>query len=176
MLLVLPNRSIVPLWEARNATGKEKDQTTACRSAVVNDYNDYMVKSEPVTVRLSSDLDEWVTSEARRTRRPKGTVIEALAKEALRARQFPGIAFRGDDWERRPWIVGTGLDVWEVVRSYRDVQSVEEVASGGNVTVPQIRLALAYYDHFPDEIDDFIERDRRPLEVLRASYPTIEMV
>lgn len=134
-----------------------------------------MPKSEPLTLRLSPDLDEWVTSEAKRTRRPKSTVIEGLAREALRTRQFPGIAFRGDDWDRRAWIVGTSLDVWQVVRAYQDVGSAEDVVAGGSLTLAQLRLALAYYDRFPDEIDAHIERDRRPLDELRAAYPFIEV-
>lgn len=55
----------------------------------------------PFSVRLSTALDSAVTEEARRTKRSKGAVLEALAEEAMRARRFPGIAFRGDDWDRR---------------------------------------------------------------------------
>ena len=133
-----------------------------------------MAKSEPLTLRLSPDLDEWVTSEAKRIRRPKSTVIEGLAREALRTRQFPGIAFRGDDWDRRAWVVGTSLDVWQVVRAYQAVGSAEDVVTGGSLTLAQLRLALAYYERFPDEIDAHIDRDRRPLDELRAVYPFIE--
>ncbi len=34
-----------------------------------------------------------------------------LAEEAMKTRFFPGIAFRGVDWDRRPWVIGTALDV-----------------------------------------------------------------
>lgn len=46
--------------------------------------------------------DALIAAEARRTHRSKGAVIEGLAEEALRARMFPGIAFRGEDWDRCP--------------------------------------------------------------------------
>jgi hypothetical protein len=69
-------------------------------------------KSTPFSMRISKGLEEFVEREARRTGRSKGAVVEALADEALRMRLFPGIAFRGADWERRPWVIGTASDVW----------------------------------------------------------------
>ena len=133
-------------------------------------------KSEPFTLRLSSSLDALVTEEARRTRRSKGAVVAALAEEALRARLFPGIAFRGADWERRPWVIGTALDVWEIMRAYQDFGSVERMARETDLTERQIRLALAFYDRFPDEIDAAIAEDRRSLDELHTRFPTIDVL
>jgi uncharacterized protein (DUF433 family) len=103
-------------------------------------------------------------------------VVEALAGEALRARLFPGIAFRGTDWERRPWVIGTALDVWEIIRGYQDFGSIERVVAETDLTERQIKLALAYYERFPDEIDAAIAEDRRSLEELRDRYPTIDAI
>jgi uncharacterized protein (DUF433 family) len=133
-------------------------------------------KSEPFTLRLSRSMDALVTEEARRTRRSKGAVIEALAAEALRTRLFPGIAFRGADWERRPWLIGTAFDVWEVVRAYQDFGSVERMVAETDVSERQIRVALAYYDRFPEEIDTAIADDRRSLAELRRSFPTFDSI
>lgn len=133
-------------------------------------------KSEPFTLRLSRSMDALVTEEARRTRRSKGAVIEALAAEALRTRLFPGIAFRGVDWERRPWLIGTAFDVWEVVRAYQDFGSVERMVAETDVSERQIRVALAYYDRFPEEIDAAIADDRRSLAELRRSFPTFDSI
>jgi len=101
-------------------------------------------------------MDALVTEEARRTRRSKGAVVEALAAEAIRVRLFPGIAFRGADWECRPWLIGTALDIWEVIRAYQDFGSVERMLAETDVTERQIRLALAYYERFPEGIDEAI--------------------
>jgi uncharacterized protein (DUF433 family) len=135
-----------------------------------------MAKSEPITVRLSSELDRWVTDEARRTRRPKGTIVEALAEEALKARRFPGVAFRGDDWDRRAWMTGSALDVWEIVRAFQAGGSADELAGQGGLSERQIRMALAYYEHYPEEIEARLERDRRQLNELRAAYPGVEVI
>lgn len=130
-------------------------------------------KSAPVSVRISKSLEALIDSEARRTGRSRSAVLEALAAEALRMRLFPGIAFRGADWERRAWVIGTALDVWQIVDAHRDIGSVEAMAAGGAASERQIRLALAYYDRFPEEIDAAIAENRRPIEQLRDELPFI---
>jgi uncharacterized protein (DUF433 family) len=133
-------------------------------------------KSAPFTLRLSPSLDALVTEEARRTQRSKGAIVEALAEEAARTRLFPGIAFRGTDWDRRPWVIGTALDVWEIIRAYQDFDSFERMLEESYLTEAQLRLALAYYQRFPEEIDAIIADDRRSLDELREAFPTIEVL
>lgn len=131
-------------------------------------------KSHPFSMRLSRVTDELVTREAKRTRRSKGAVVESLAEEALRARRFPGIAFRGTDWNRRPWVIGTALDVWEIVGATRAFDSPEAAADTTDLTEAHVRLALAYYEAFPQEIEEAIAENSRPLEQLRREYPAID--
>lgn len=68
-------------------------------------------KSRPFSIRLSQTTDRFVEAEARRTKRSKGAIVEALTEEAARMRRFPGIGFRDEDANRRAWMIGTGLDV-----------------------------------------------------------------
>ena len=135
-----------------------------------------MAKAAPFSMRLSDDTDRLVSDEAKRTRRTKGAVVEALAEEALRTRRFPGIAFRGSDWNRRPWVIGTALDVWEIVAASRSHATSREIAAATDLTEPQIRLALAYYAEFPDEIEAAIAENERPLAQLQRQYPTIDTI
>lgn len=132
-------------------------------------------KSKPLSIRISPGTEELIVAEARRTHRSKGAVIEGLAEEALRTRMFPGIAFRGDDWDRRPWVIGSAFDVWQVIDAYRDVGSVERMAAEGSLSARQIRLAISYYERFPEEIDEDIALNRRPLSQLRTEYPFIDV-
>jgi uncharacterized protein (DUF433 family) len=124
-------------------------------------------------MRISKSMEALVEHEARRTGRSKGAVVEALADEALRMRLFPGIAFRGTDWDRRAWVMGTAFDVWQIVEAYQDIGSVERMTEDGSANERQIGLALAYYKQFPDEIDEAIAEDRRPLEQLEREFPFI---
>ena len=127
-------------------------------------------------MRLSDVTDRLVTEEAARTRRTKGAVVEGLAEEALRTRRFPGIAFRGSDWNRRPWVIGTALDVWEIVAAARAYDTPGEMAAATDLSEPQIRLALAYYAEFTDEIDAAIAENERPLGEFQRQYPTIDTI
>jgi len=123
---------------------------------------------------MSAGTEELIAAEAKRTHRSKGAVIESLAEEALRARMFPGIAFRGEDWNRRPWVIGTALDVWQVLDAFRDIGSVDAMVAEGNLSERQIRLALAYHERFPEEVEEAIAQNRRSFAELRASYPFID--
>jgi uncharacterized protein (DUF433 family) len=135
-----------------------------------------MAKAAPFSMRLSDVTDRLVSEEAKRTRRTKGAVVEALAEEALRTRRFPGIAFRGSDWNRRPWVIGTALDVWEIVAASRSYDTPGAMAAAAELTDAQIRLALAYHAEFPDEIDAAAAENERPLAELQRQYPTIDTI
>ncbi len=88
-------------------------------------------------------------------------------------RLFPGVAFRGADWERRAWVIGSAFDVWQIVEAHHAIGSIEAMAKEGSVSERQIRLALAYYGQFPDEIDEAIAENRRPIGQLEREFPFI---
>jgi hypothetical protein len=118
-------------------------------------------------------METIVDVEAKRTGRSKGAIVEALADEALRMRLFPGIVFRGVDWERRAWVIGTALDVWQIVDAHHDIGSIERMAEDGSANERQIQLALDYYELFPEEIDAAVAENRRPIEQLEKEFPFI---
>jgi|HubBroStandDraft_1064217.scaffolds.fasta_scaffold319717_2 uncharacterized protein (DUF433 family) len=134
-------------------------------------------KSAPFSLRLSEEADRLISAEARRTRRSKGSVVEALAEEALKTRLIPGVAFRGDDYNRRAWVIGTSLDVWQVVEAYKDFdEDVDRMVLETDLTKRELRTALSYYQRFPREIEEFIELDRRPIAELRLAYPHADLI
>lgn len=132
-----------------------------------------MAKGEPFSVRLSSPTDRAVSEEARRLRRSKSSIVEALTEEAMRTRRFPGIAFRGEDARRRPWVIGTGLDVWEICQLVEEFEGVDELVVETQLVPRQVQLALAYRDRYPDEIEAAITENRRPVEEWLELYPFV---
>jgi hypothetical protein len=132
-------------------------------------------KGEPFSIRLTKPTDRFVAEEARRTRRSKSAIVEALTEEAARMRRFPGIGFRGPEGSREAWVIGTALDVWQGVEAYRDFGSAERMLAETDLSERQVRLALAYADAYPDEIDQALAENRRPLEELRQLYPFIHV-
>jgi uncharacterized protein (DUF433 family) len=131
-------------------------------------------KAAPFSIRLERQDDDYVQSEARRLNRPRGAVVQGFTSEAIRMRRFPGIAFRGDDHRRRAWVIGTGLDIWELVALVRDFGSEQELAQEYDLTPGQIRIALAYYNEYRDEVEEQLTRGRPPLEQLSSRYPFIQ--
>jgi uncharacterized protein (DUF433 family) len=119
--------------------------------------------------------DRTVEEEARRTRRSKSAVVEALTEEAVRTRRFPGIAFRGDDARRRPWVIGSGLDVWEIIHMLEDFGSIQRLVKETQLNERQVRLALAYRDAYPEEIADAIAENRRPVDDWLELYPFVHL-
>lgn len=136
-----------------------------------------MAKSAPFSLRLSEETDRLVTAEAKRTKRSKGSVVETLAEEALKTRTVPGIAFRGDDYNRRAWLIGTSLDVWQVIEAYKDFgESLDRATAETDLGERELRTALSYYRRFPQEIDDFIALNQLSLTELHAEYPHAEIL
>ena len=132
-----------------------------------------IVKGEPFSVRFAASTDLAVEGEARRLRRSKSSIVESLTEEAMRTRRFPGIAFRGDDVRRRPWVIGSGLDIWEICQLVEEAGSVEALAGAEQVTLRQAQLAAAYRERYPEEIDEAIAENRRPVDEWRELYPFV---
>jgi uncharacterized protein (DUF433 family) len=132
-----------------------------------------MVKGQPFNVRLQEETERLIEAEARRTRRTKSAVVEAFTEETARTRRFPGIAFRGDDARRRPWVIGSGLDVWEIIQMLEDFGSPEALVAESQVVLAQVRLAMAYRDSYPDEIAEAIVENKRPITDVAGLFPFI---
>jgi hypothetical protein len=128
-------------------------------------------RTQPFSIRLGTQANLLVTDEVRRSGRPRSIVVEELAEEAAKTRLHPGIAFRGRP--RRAWVIGSGLDVWEIIDLLRSYDGDEELLRSSHPLVGerQLRSARAYAEHFPEEIEPLLEENHRPLEELRELYP-----
>jgi uncharacterized protein (DUF433 family) len=133
-------------------------------------------KGEPFSVRFTASADRMIQEEARRTRRSKSAVVEAFTEEAVRTRRFPGIGFRGDDTRRRPWVIGSGLDVWEIIHMLEDFGSIQRLVKETQLHERQVRLAVAYRDAYPQEISDAIADNRRPVDDWQELFPFVHRI
>lgn len=129
---------------------------------------------QPISIRLDHATDQLVAAEARRTRRSRSAIVQAYTEETARVRRFPGMGFRGDDASRRAWVIGSGLDVWEIAQMLEDFGSVSRLVAETHLSERQVRLVIAYRDAFPDEISDAIEQNRRGVDELRTLYPFVQ--
>jgi uncharacterized protein (DUF433 family) len=114
-----------------------------------------------------------VDEEAKRTHRSKSAIVEALTEEAIRLRRFAGVGFRGEDAARRAWVIGSGLDVWEIIQMLDDLGSITRLTDETQLTERQVRLAIAYRDSYPDETAEALAQNRRDVAEWRELYPFI---
>jgi hypothetical protein len=132
-------------------------------------------KGAPFSVRFTGPTDRMVEEEARRTHRSKSAIVESLTEEAIRTRRFAGIGFRGEDAGRRPWVVGSGLDIWEIIQMLDDFGSIVPLVEETQLTERQARLAIAYRDSYPEEIAEAVAQNQRAAAEWHELYPFIEI-
>ena len=131
-------------------------------------------KTQPFSIRLGAQANLLVTDEVRRSGHSRSAVVEELTEEAAKTRLHPGIAFRGGV-PRRAWVIGSGLDVWQIVELMRSYKDDEESLRENHplVTDRHLRLAEAYTERFPEEVEAMIEANHPPFDELLKLYPFI---
>ena len=125
----------------------------------------------PLSLRLSDDALQRLYFEAKLEGIPPRTLAQRLIDEGLRMQQHPRIGFMNGVTGRRAYLLGTGVDIWELI----DVVK----ACGGDVAAAMdftgrsqsdMDAALAYYGAYPDEIDARVEANRIAGERGKAEY------
>ena len=125
-------------------------------------------------IRVSLDLDREISREAKARGTSWSAMSQTLLTEAIKMRRVPGIIFADGPAGRRAVVAGTGLDVWEVVATWKrcdgDYAKLRQMYNW--LTEPQLRSALGYHELYPDEIEARLERERSwTPERLRRELP-----
>ena len=125
-------------------------------------------------IRISLDLDREISREAKARGTSWSAMSQILLAEAIKMRRAPGVIFADGPAGRRAVIAGSGLDVWEIIATWRGCEGDYETLrqSYSWLTEPQLRAALGYYELYPDEIEARLERERSwTPERLRRELP-----
>ena len=102
------------------------------------------------------------------------SVVNELLDESVRMQRCPGIVFIEGAAGRRARIAGTGIEVWELLATYR---SVDEDANRLHqayhwLSEQQIGAAMCYYKAYPEDIERVIKQNEGLTgEYLRENYP-----
>jgi len=90
---------------------------------------------------------------------------DELLAEVEKLRHVPGIVFADDTSGRVPRVAGTGIEVWEIISTYKAVgRSWSELqAAFPWLTPSQIRAAIRYYEAFPEEVEAQLEEEQQLL-------------
>src|SRR4051795_2543504 len=124
--------------------------------------------------RLPAATLERLDARARERGQSANTLAARLIEEGLRTEEHPLIYFRDGAASRRPAMLGTRLDVWQVVETLRSHDgSVRETAEYLDQPEVKIRAAVDYYGAHQDEVDAFaaraVEAARREEDAMRRA-------
>ena len=133
-------------------------------------------KSVQRSFRLSGRTVELLDAAALSTGETRNALADRLLGEALRVDRHPLIRFdAGAAGRRQPRVVGTRLDVHQVVSTVRanDV-SVDATAEYLGIDPRLVRAALDYYAEFTDEVDADADEADRVAETERARWERVQ--
>ena len=125
----------------------------------------------PLAFRVAADTVERLHRRSRETRETQTALVERYIEEGLRTDEHPLIHFRDGTSGRRPALVGTRLDVWQVIETIRqNGNSVEDAAEYLGLPVEKVRACVRYYADYTDEIDEWAARAQAIAEREEASW------
>jgi uncharacterized protein (DUF433 family) len=133
-------------------------------------------KSVQRSFRLSGRTVELLDAAAVSSGETRNALADRLLGEAVRVERHPLIRFdAGAAGRRQPRVVGTRLDVHQVVATVRaNDADVDAAAEYLGFDARLVRAALDYYAEFADEIDaDAAEADRFA-ETERARWERVQ--
>lgn len=117
---------------------------------------------QPLSLRLGDATVERLGTRAARVHLPPRTLAQRYVEEGLRMDDHPLVRFVDGPAGRRARLVGTGSDVWEAIAAVKDNDGdVVETAEHLQMPLGLVQAAVLYYGAFPDEIDEWIERNER---------------
>ena len=125
-------------------------------------------------IRLNEHLEREIEREAELRGQTFTSATAEMLGEAVRMRRVPGVVFTDGPAGRRATVAGTGLDVWEVISTWKDTgeQWTSLRASYDWLTDFQLRSALGYYKLYPDEINARLAAEERwTPERVEGEYP-----
>lgn len=114
--------------------------------------------SEHFSLRFQIPTAKRLKQRARHVQLPPRTLAQRYVEEGLRHDDHPLVHFVDGPAGRRPALLGTGLDVWEVIATVRDNDG-DQRAAADYLGIPPalVQAAVAYYGAYRDEIDVWIE-------------------
>lgn len=108
---------------------------------------------------------------ARDIHAPQTALAERYIEEGIRHDEHPLIYFRDGEAGRRPALLGTRLDVADVVSTIKqNDNSVEDAAEYLEMPIEHIDACLSYYADYKGEIDAWIERSQTVAERERERW------
>jgi uncharacterized protein (DUF433 family) len=127
-----------------------------------------------VTIQISDDMRQAIQERMERTGLDEASAVSEILAEAIKMARVPGIIFADGATGRRARVAGTGIEVFEIIGSYRavgeDWERLRECYDW--LSEGQLRAAVTYAETYPDEINARLAREEELTpEYVYAKYP-----
>jgi uncharacterized protein (DUF433 family) len=120
---------------------------------------------KPLAFRVLPHTLDHLKRRAEEVGQSQTSLAERYVQEGLRMDEHPLIYFRDGAMGRRPSLLGTRLDVAEVIQVFNlNQKSLEGTAEYLEVPTEQIEACLRYYADYEQEIDDWLVRGQAVAE------------
>lgn len=134
--------------------------------------------SDHFTLRFQTGTADRLQRRARAVGTAPRRLAARYVEEGIRHDDHPLIHFFDGETGRRAAIVGTALDVWEVIATVRDNDNEVTVAADYlSVPVGLVEAAVSYYGEFQPEIDEEIAlneaESKRGLDAWRSGQAAL---
>jgi uncharacterized protein (DUF433 family) len=125
-----------------------------------------VVSSVQKSIRLPKETVKEIEALASSTGKEFSGLARDLLIEAVKMRRCPGITFVDGPTGRRARVAGTGIDVWELIATFKGLEErYEELKRAYHwLSEQQIRSALSYYGLYSEEIDERMGRNEQITE------------
>ncbi len=126
------------------------------------------------SLRIPQETVKEIERIASESGRDFSTIAKDLLSEAVKMRRCPGVIFAEGVTGRRARVSGTGLEVWEIIATYKSVKNnLDRLQKAYHwLTEQQLRAAIGYYSLYREEIDGQIKQNESwsPKKILEH-YP-----
>ena len=126
------------------------------------------------SLRIPQETLEEIEKIAHMSSSDFSSIAKDLLTEAIKMRRCPGIVFADGVSGRRARIAGTGLEVWEIIATYKGVnERFKRLRKAYHwLTEQQLRAAIGYYTTYPEEINRQIKLNESwSKEMVAKDYP-----
>jgi uncharacterized protein (DUF433 family) len=117
-------------------------------------------RKKQVSLRVEVPTVDELDRLARQRGISRNELAERYLAEGVRQDEFPQIHFRDGALGRRAALVGTRLDVWQVVETLRSHDnSLEQATEYLGLPVERVRAAVRYAAAHRDEVEEVAARE-----------------
>jgi uncharacterized protein (DUF433 family) len=130
-----------------------------------------------VSIELADEQIERLQRVSQRIGRSIGETTALFLEESLREADFPLIEFRTSATGRQPYVRGTRLPVWQVIRLVHDYDdNPDAVAAQLQCPTANVQESLRYAQTYPDEIDAETAQGSPSYEELKRILPDLHLI